>query len=33
MIELEVAALNPVGYPFWEKHGFRPYLHRMYLKM
>lgn len=32
MIELEVAAANQVGYPFWEKHGFKDYLHRMYLK-
>ncbi len=32
MIELDVAAANQVGYPFWKKHGFRAYLHRLYMK-
>jgi len=32
MVELDVAATNPVGYPFLKKHGFKPYLHRLYLK-
>ena len=32
MIELDVAAANPVGYPFWEKHGFKAYVHRLYMK-
>jgi GNAT superfamily N-acetyltransferase len=30
MIELDVAAANEVGYPFWKKHGFKAYLHRLY---
>ncbi len=30
MIELDVAAANQVGYPFWKKHGFKAYLHRLY---
>ncbi len=29
-VELSVAARNPVGYPFWRKHGFRDYVHRLY---
>jgi len=29
-VELSVAARNPVGYPFWRKHGFRAYAHRLY---
>ncbi len=32
MIELDVAAANQVGHPFWKKHGFQVYLHRLYLK-
>ena|SRR3972149_2552814 len=30
-IELNVAARNQVGYPFWRKHGFKDYAHRLYL--
>jgi len=33
MIELDVAAANEVGYPFWKKHGFKAYLHRLYRMM
>jgi GNAT superfamily N-acetyltransferase len=29
-VELSVAARNPVGYPFWRKHGFKDYTHRLY---
>ena len=29
-VELSVAARNPVGYPFWRKHGFTDYTHRLY---
>ncbi len=32
MIELSVASKNRIGYSFWEKHGFRDYLHHLYLK-
>jgi len=32
LIELSVAAQNPVGYLFWKKHGFKDYLHHLYLK-
>jgi len=32
MVELDIAAANQVGYPFWKKHGFRAYLHRLYMK-
>lgn len=32
MIELDVTAANQIGYPFWKKHGFKDYQHRMYLK-
>ena len=32
MIELSVAAKNKVGYSFWKKHGFKDYLHHLYLK-
>lgn len=32
MIELSVAAKNKVGYSFWKKHGFKDYLHVLYLK-
>ncbi len=31
-VELSVASRNQVGYSFWEKHGFRDYMHRLYLK-
>ena len=31
MIELSVAARNQVGYSFWRKHGFRDFMHRLYL--
>ena len=30
-IELSVAAQNQVGYSFWRKHGFKDYVHRLYL--
>jgi len=30
-IELSVAAKNQVGYSFWRKHGFKDYMHRLYL--
>ena len=30
-IELSVASLNQVGYSFWRKHGFKDYVHRLYL--
>jgi ribosomal protein S18 acetylase RimI-like enzyme len=30
-IELYVAAKNRIGYSFWEKHGFRDYMHTLYL--
>jgi len=30
-VELSVAARNQVGYHFWRKHGFRDYIHRLYL--
>ena len=30
-IELSVAAKNQIGYSFWKKHGFRDYLHHLYL--
>jgi ribosomal protein S18 acetylase RimI-like enzyme len=33
MAELTVAAKNKIGYSFWKKHGFRDYLHHLYLKM
>jgi GNAT superfamily N-acetyltransferase len=32
MVELTVAAKNTVGYSFWKKHGFKDYLHHLYLK-
>lgn len=31
-IELSVIARNQVGYSFWKKHGFKDYLHRLYLE-
>ena len=30
-IELTVVAKNQVGYSFWRKHGFKDYIHRLYL--
>ena len=30
-IELMVAAQNQVGYSFWRKHGFRDFMHELYL--
>ncbi|MFC2070324.1 GNAT family N-acetyltransferase [Chloroflexota bacterium] len=30
-IELSVVARNQVGYSFWKKHGFKDYMHRLYL--
>ena len=30
-IELSVSASNQVGYSFWRKHGFRDFMHRLYL--
>ena len=32
-IELSVAARNQIGYSFWKKHGFKDYMHRLYLKI
>lgn len=32
-VELRVAASNPVGYPFWKKHGFKDYAHDLFLDM
>jgi ribosomal protein S18 acetylase RimI-like enzyme len=32
LVELTVAVKNKVGYSFWKKHGFKDYLHRLYLK-
>ena len=29
-VELEVAVGNQVGYPFWKKHGFAAYRHRLF---
>jgi ribosomal protein S18 acetylase RimI-like enzyme len=31
MVELSVSARNLIGYSFWKKHGFRDYIHRLYL--
>jgi len=30
-VETEVTAKNAVGYSFWRKHGFKDYVHRLYL--
>jgi len=30
-IELTVVAKNQIGYSFWRKHGFKDYIHRLYL--
>lgn len=30
-IELNVVARNQIGYSFWKKHGFKDYIHRLYL--
>ncbi len=31
-IELGVAPRNEVGYSFWKKHGFREFMHDLYLE-
>jgi ribosomal protein S18 acetylase RimI-like enzyme len=33
MVELTVAAKNNIGYSFWKKHGFRDYIHHLYLEI
>ena len=33
MIEVSVAAKNIIGNSFWNKHGFKVHLHRLYLKL
>ncbi|MBU7019041.1 MAG: GNAT family N-acetyltransferase [Theionarchaea archaeon] len=30
-IELRVVAQNDVGYSFWRKHGFRDFMHELYI--
>lgn len=30
-VELRVAAKNQLGYSFWKKHGFKDYIHILYL--
>ena len=30
-IELRVVAQNDVGYSFWKKHGFRDFMHELYI--
>jgi len=30
-IELRVLAKNQIGYSFWKKHGFKDYMHVLYL--
>ena len=30
-IELDVISQNQVGYSFWKKHGFKNYIHHLYL--
>lgn len=30
-IELNAATRNGIGLAFWEKHGFKDYIHRLYL--
>jgi ribosomal protein S18 acetylase RimI-like enzyme len=30
-IELSVSAKNQIGYSFWNKHGSKDYMHRLYL--
>lgn len=32
MIELSVAVKNIASHSFWKKHGFKDYLHHLYLK-
>jgi len=32
-VELSVLVQNNVGYSFWEKQGFKDYLHRMFVKI
>jgi ribosomal protein S18 acetylase RimI-like enzyme len=29
-VEVAVASANQVGYPFWKKHGFKEFIHRLY---
>ncbi len=31
-IELRVAVNNQIGYSFWKKHGFKDYLHVLYIQ-
>lgn len=31
-VELELTAQNSVSYSFWRKHGFKDYMHRLYLE-
>jgi ribosomal protein S18 acetylase RimI-like enzyme len=31
-VELELTAKNSVSYSFWRKHGFKDYMHRLYLE-
>ncbi len=30
-VELRVASKNQIGYSFWRKHGFRDFVHHLYL--
>jgi len=30
-VELRVASKNQIGYSFWRKHGFRDFVHLLYL--
>ena len=31
-IELRVSVNNPIGYSFWKKHGFKDYIHVLFLE-
>jgi ribosomal protein S18 acetylase RimI-like enzyme len=31
-VELELTARNYISYSFWRKHGFKDYMHRLYLE-
>ncbi|MFX1574693.1 MAG: GNAT family N-acetyltransferase [Promethearchaeota archaeon] len=31
-IELRVSVNNPIGYSFWKKHGFKDYMHVLFLE-
>ena len=31
-IELRVSVRNKIGYSFWKKHGFKDYMHVLFLK-